>query len=56
MSLIQKDVFEWVGPTYDIQAILSRYLHIKKPNQDEIPCRQKLMVVVHGYHETDGAD
>ena len=55
--LIEHDVFEWVDPPQDIQAIPSRFLYRWKYNQDGMSCRQKSRVVVQGFHEADtGAD
>ena len=52
-SLTEHDVFEWVDPPQGIQAIPSRFLYGWKYNQDGKPCRQKLRVVVQGFHEAD---
>ena len=55
--LIEQDVFGWADPLQDLQAIPSRFIERWKYDQDGMPCRHKLRMVVQGFHEADtGAD
>ena len=56
-SLIDHDVFDWVGPPEGINPIPTKFIHKWKHNQDGIPVRPKSPVVLQGFHEADtGAD